>query len=126
MKVKFRVESINVKEGIIRKGKNKGQTWRRFGLCDGEEWYNFFADSWNEELQSVQEGDEVEVYVKPKEYNGRTSMEIIDPNSRDAKTAQRDDALAKKVAELEARLEIVEARFEGDDDGEYPKIEGEE
>lgn len=90
IKIKIVVESVYKKEG-----EKNGKKWARFGLkSETDIWYNFFGAKWNEHLQDC-EGQEVEFEYIEEEYNGKTSNNIINPNSYDVRIKDLEERILK-------------------------------
>ena len=106
------VTGVNRKEGQTKTGKK----WVRFGFYADDIWYNFFGAKWNESLQTVQEGDTVEIHFEKKDYRGKTQYEIVNPHTPEIVEEEKKERviieLKKAIQKLTNRIEIVEAQIE--------------
>ena len=108
MRAKFTVQGINRKEGDTANGKH----WVRFGLFDGERWFNFFGADWNADLQQVQEGDVVEIFYKVEKYKGREQYVVVADDDPAVAAEKEIEGVRDEVKQLRERVEILEAQIE--------------
>lgn len=108
MRAKFTVQGINRKEGDTANGKH----WVRFGLFDGERWFNFFGADWNADLQQVQEGDVVEIFYKVEKYKGREQYVVVADDDPAVAAEKEIEGVRDEVKQLRERIEILEAQIE--------------
>lgn len=78
----------------------KGQPYKKVNLSDGSKWYSCFQGAWN---SSWSEGQEIEVEVEAKEYNGKTFYNI--------KAPQRSGGFGGNTQALEGLLGSIDTKL---------------
>ena len=105
---KIKIGYIKREQKIAKSGKNKGGEYTSISIkVEGSEsWLNGFGTKSNEDWQK---GDEIEVDIESKEWNGKTYYNIKNPSG---KISQEDfNALSDRVQTLERDIVNMKANL---------------